>query len=101
MSPNNWWSEKGESVIELLFIFVGIILMLCFIAVIIALEVAFWYVAVWVVLFIFAVKTTWWAMLILAVVIAILEMGLTNRLKPKDKNVNVNISTGGSDYDFK
>jgi hypothetical protein len=28
MSLNDWWSDKGESVIELVLIFVGIVLML-------------------------------------------------------------------------
>jgi hypothetical protein len=97
MSLNDWWSDKGESVIELVLIFVGIVLMLAFIFLILALEVAFWYLAVWVVLYIFAVKTAWWAILILAFVLATLEMGISNKLKER---TNVNINTGGSDYDI-
>jgi hypothetical protein len=52
---------------------------------------------IWVVLYIFAVKTAWWAILILAFVLATLEMGVSNKLKER---TNVNINTGGSDYDI-
>lgn len=100
MSLNDWWSEKGETLTELVVLFLAILFMVGVIVFIIILELAFWFTGIWAILFVMGTSAPWWVILILAIFFSILLEGVLKKLERKDPPSDIKVSVGGSDYDF-